>query len=83
MIHPLFIPAHPLHTGMNIESLALIVACLAGTIAALIRAYEWTYHRGYTTGHHAGFKEGLYRHAERTERQKTTRIARKLVTLSV
>lgn len=83
MIHPLFIAAHPLHTHMNIESLALIVACTAGTTAALIRAYEWIYHRGYTTGHHAGFTEGLSRHAEHTQRQRTTRIARKLVSLSV
>jgi hypothetical protein len=83
VIHPLFIPAPPLHTGMTIESLALIVACLAGTTAALIRAYEWTYHRGYSVGHHVGFTEGLYRHAERTQRQKKTQIARKLVSLSV
>jgi hypothetical protein len=68
---------------MNIESLALVVACTAGIAAALVRAYEWIYHRGYAHGHHAGFTEGLSRQAERTERQQTTRIARKLVDLSV
>jgi hypothetical protein len=71
---------------MNLEHIALIVAALAGSTAALLRAYDWVYLRGYTAGHHTGFTEGLYRAAERTERterQKTGRIARKLVALSV
>jgi len=80
---PVFLLLASLHTGMNIEPLALVVAGVTGIAAALIRAYEWIYHRGYAHGHHAGFTEGLSRQAERTERQRGTQIARKLVDLSV
>ncbi len=53
----------------TLTHISIGIAVLSFLIAGAIRLYEWAYQRGYADGKHCGFTEGLYRAAERAQRQ--------------
>ena len=46
------------------------IGAVAAAVAGLLKLYSTAYARGYESGKHCGFTEGLYRAAQREARQK-------------
>ena len=54
----------------TLQLTSLGIGVVAAAVAGLLKLYHTAYSRGYEDGKHCGFTEGLYRAAQREERQK-------------
>lgn len=54
----------------TLQTISLIVSGLSAFVAAQMWFYRWSYSQGYSHGHHSGFSHGLWKAAERTNKNK-------------
>jgi len=48
---------------------SIVISAVSLLSAGVLKLYAFAYQRGYDHGKHCGFTEGLYRAAERVQRQ--------------